>query len=60
MKTMQQVNQKMDFSEDSVYVGIDVHKKPFMILVIGPIFKQRYFVSHNLDLWNRRKALFTF
>jgi hypothetical protein len=33
MKTLQQVKQKMDFSKDSIYVGIDVHKKQWSVFI---------------------------
>ena len=45
MKTLQQVNQKMDFSEDSIYVGIDVHKKQWSVFIMSDYKEHKGFVQ---------------
>ncbi|MBK5270301.1 MAG: IS110 family transposase [Bacteroidia bacterium] len=45
MKTLQQVKQKMDFSEDSIYVGIDVHKKQWSVFIMSDYKEHKGFVQ---------------
>ena len=44
MKTLQ-VNQKIDFSEDSIYVGIDVHKKQWSVFIMSDYKEHKGFVQ---------------
>lgn len=45
MKTLQQVTQKLDFSGDSIYVGIDVHKKQWSVFIMSDYKEHKGFVQ---------------
>jgi transposase len=45
MKIPQQVKQKLDFSEDSIYVGIDVHKKQWNVFIMSDYKEHKGFVQ---------------
>lgn len=45
MKTLQQVKQKLDFSDDSIYVGIDVHKRQWNVFVMSDYKEHKGFVQ---------------
>jgi Transposase and inactivated derivatives len=45
MKTLKQVTQKLDFSNDSIYVGIDVHKKQWNVCIMSDYKEHKAFVQ---------------
>src|SRR5258706_5489210 len=45
MKIPQQVKQKLDFSGDSIYVGIDVHKKQWNVFIMSDYKEHKGFVQ---------------
>ncbi len=45
MKTSQQIRQKLDFSGDSIYAGIDVHKKQWNVFIMSEYKEHKGFVQ---------------
>jgi transposase len=45
MRTVHQVKEKLDFSGDSIYVGIDVHKKQWNVFIMSDYKEHKGFVQ---------------